>query len=125
MQPTIGGQHLLAELCGASPSKLGDAAGLMHCLQQALRGEGFHVLESALRQFEGEGSGCTAFVLLTESHAAVHTYPEALYAAVDVFSCGNRDAEAVVAALVEFLEATEVSVRNYARHPARHYQHAS
>lgn len=122
MQRKIGGQHLLAELSGASSSKLCDGAGIIQCLEQALRIGGFQILDSALQQFRDDGCGCTAFILLTESHAAVHTYPEAGYAAVDIFSCGSRDAEAVVAALVEFVQATDVSMSRHPRKPVPCYQ---
>ena len=33
----------------------------------------------------------TGFLLLAESHIALHTYPEHGYIAIDIFSCGPSD----------------------------------
>jgi S-adenosylmethionine decarboxylase len=35
--------------------------------------------------------GVTGVVVLAESHMAIHTWPKEKYAAVDLFSCGDRD----------------------------------
>ncbi len=35
-------------------------------------------------------SGLTIVALLAESHISIHTYPEANYIAVDVFTCGEN-----------------------------------
>ena len=76
MKQTVVGQHLLANLSGADPLRLRDGAGVLACLQNALSDEGFRILDSIVHQFLEGGGGCTAFVLLAESHAAVHTCPE-------------------------------------------------
>lgn len=34
--------------------------------------------------------GLTGFVLLAESHIAIHTWPELNYVAIDIFSCGTK-----------------------------------
>lgn len=38
----------------------------------------------------GVTSGATLVVLLKESHISIHTWPELGYAAVDLFTCGDR-----------------------------------
>ncbi len=35
--------------------------------------------------------GITGVAVVSESHIAIHTWPEYGYAAVDVFTCGNSD----------------------------------
>ena len=40
-------------------------------------------------KFPGYNSGVTGVFILSESHAAFHSYPEYRYLAVDIFSCGN------------------------------------
>ena len=42
------------------------------------------------------GEGVTGIVLLAESHASVHTWPEAGLVTLDVFTCGALDARAIV-----------------------------
>ena len=39
---------------------------------------------------EGVKGGVSVLALITESHIAVHTWPEYKYAAVDVFTCGDH-----------------------------------
>lgn len=46
------------------------------------------VLQVAQHRFQPQG--CTVVALLSESHAAVHTYPEEGSYLFDVFTCGTR-----------------------------------
>ncbi len=46
---------------------------------------GAHVLDVKVHNFPG--GGYTAFILLAESHLAIHTWPEKEYASMDIFGC--------------------------------------
>lgn len=37
----------------------------------------------------GEDQGFTAFIMLAESHVAIHTWPEREYVSLDVYMCGS------------------------------------
>ena len=50
-----------------------------------------------------ERRGWSSLVLLYESHAAIHTYPELGQAFVDVFSCKTFNIEQVKDVLLEYL----------------------
>ena len=71
------------------------------------------VLNQVSHKFEPQG--VTALALISESHVAIHTWPEVGYAAADVFSCvGRAYAQEACAYLVKALQAgrhatTEVS----------------
>ena len=41
----------------------------------------------------GDGFGYTAFLLLSESHASIHTWPEHGTATIDIFMCGDCNPE--------------------------------
>ena len=100
------GAHLLVELYGVEPARLRDGPGLMKALLEGLHAAGFSVVrESFAHPFEGGGQGVTGFVLLAQSHAAFHSYPEFGYLALDVYSCGSHDPEAAVTPLVAFVDA--------------------
>jgi len=50
-----------------------------------------------------ERRGWSSLVLLYESHAAIHTYPELGQAFIDVFSCKTFNIEQVKDVLLEYL----------------------
>ena len=55
--------------------------------------------------------GVSGVVIIAESHFTVHAWPEYAYAAVDIFSCGERiDMDRAMAALSAFLGSREVVV---------------
>jgi S-adenosylmethionine decarboxylase len=89
-----GGLHLLADLWVADPAPLRAVATWEAMLPEACRAAGGTVLGARFHQFEPEG--VTGVVLLAESHASLHTWPEAGLLTLDVFSCGALDARAVV-----------------------------
>ncbi|MEK6249132.1 MAG: adenosylmethionine decarboxylase [Planctomycetales bacterium] len=103
------GDHLLADLSGIRPSLLCDPERLLPTLRAALRDNHFHILQEVVHRFEQPGGGFTSVMLLSESHAALHTYPENEYLAVDIFSCGNARSQPVLDALVELLQPSHVN----------------
>jgi S-adenosylmethionine decarboxylase len=85
------GQHLFADLYGVAPERLKDARLLAACLEQAAHRCGLRPIGAPkMHAFAGEG-GVTGVLLLSESHIALHTYPEHGYIALDIFSCGSGD----------------------------------
>ncbi len=111
------GQHLIADMTGLSPVLLRDGDRIMHVLNDALALAGFHSIRSVEHHFLERGAGFTGMVLLEESHAAVHTYPEKEYLALDIFACGSIDPSTVMDALVRELGPTAVDVRTLTRAP--------
>jgi len=49
---------------------------------------GAEIREVAFHKFSPQG--VSGVVVISESHLAIHTWPEFGYAAVDVFTCGDR-----------------------------------
>lgn len=92
------GHHLLLELYDCRPALLDDAEGLSALAVEAVRASGGTVLEVRHRRFEPQG--VTVFVLVAESHLALHTWPERGYVGVDYFTCGTRVDPRVVAAML-------------------------
>jgi S-adenosylmethionine decarboxylase len=56
-------------------------------------------------------------LILAESHLSVHTWPEEDLIAIDLFSCGSIDGEAVISELTRSLRLNAVSVRRLDRGP--------
>lgn len=86
-------------------ARLDDGRFLTEALQLAcLRGNAT-VLQAHAHRFEPQG--VTAFCLLAESHAAVHTYPEEAAYMLDVFTCGDRaDPRLIAESVVDVLGGT-------------------
>ena len=112
------GTHLLADLRGADPALLADAAAIEAMLRAAALAAGARILHGHFHTF-GAGGGVTGVLLLAESHISIHTWPEERFGAVDIFMCGAARPELALAAIrAAFGEASgdlQTDVRTVAR----------
>ena len=53
-------------------------------------------------------SGVSGFVIIAESHIAIHTFPELDYFTMDVFSCRNFDPEGAIKYIEEAFEVKQM-----------------
>ena len=81
------GRHVLAEFYGCSSDILNDTAKIQELMVNAALEAGAEIREVIFHQFSPQG--VSGVVVISESHLAIHTWPEFGYAAVDVFTCGN------------------------------------
>ena len=89
------GRHLLIDFHDVSAGQLDDTELLSRLLAEAARRGGLTPLgPPAVYRFEG--GGLTGYLLLSESHIAVHTYPGLGFAALDIFACGSGDPRAAL-----------------------------
>ncbi|MBS14224.1 MAG: adenosylmethionine decarboxylase [Gemmatimonadetes bacterium] len=89
------GKHILAEIVEVSAEILNDPGHLERRLVEAAKTSGATVVESSFNPFVPHG--VTGFVIIQESHLAVHTWPEHGYAALDVFTCSPSISPADIA----------------------------
>ncbi len=83
------GRHLIAELYGCDVSILRNLEALRTTLLEAAEASGAKVLGEFFKKFP-QGGGVTGILAIAESHLSIHTWPEYGYAAVDLFTCGER-----------------------------------
>ena len=76
---TLIGFHGIADIRGVDQEKLKDPNFLMDNLRDSLIYSSFTILEEKVMKFPGIDSGVTGFFILSESHAAFHSYPEYEY----------------------------------------------
>ncbi|AEV68453.1 adenosylmethionine decarboxylase [Acetivibrio clariflavus] len=81
------GRHILAEIYGCDPSILNNRSLIEKIMVEAALEAGAEVREVAFHKFSPQG--VSGVVVISESHLAIHTWPELGYAAVDVFTCGQ------------------------------------
>jgi S-adenosylmethionine decarboxylase len=110
------GIHLLAELIECNISFLDDTDKIKESMLEAAVAAKATALQSYFHKFVPQG--VSGMVVIAESHLSIHTWPEFGYAAVDVFTCGDRTMphkaiQHLVDALgAKHLEVTEV-MRGY------------
>jgi spermidine synthase len=100
------GRHALADVSGCASTLLNDAAGLEALLRSASAAVGATVIAGYHHDFLPQGA--SAVVLLAESHASVHTWPEWGDAAIDAFTCGDVDPDRLVELVAEALHPSGV-----------------
>ncbi len=82
------GRHILVELYGCPPSALNDVTHIEQSMVKAAREAGATIINTTFHPFSPYGVSGT--VVIQESHLAVHTWPEYGFAAVDLFTCGDK-----------------------------------
>lgn len=86
------GQHLLIDCSGVPRELCLNDRLLMESMAQAATEAGATVVSQIRYRFgDLSPAGCTAIVMLDESHVSVHTYADLGLMALDVFTCGGTD----------------------------------
>ncbi len=86
------GHHYILELSDCDPSIVSDNQKVKTIFYSRAKNAGLTILDQ--RSYEFSPQGFTFYILLAESHASIHVWPEFSYCAVDLFSCnvhGNYD----------------------------------
>ena len=65
---------------------------LLDCMAQSAQEAGATVISQIRYRFGNNSpAGCTAVVMLDESHCSVHTYADLGLLAMDIFTCGDTN----------------------------------
>ena len=109
-------EHYLLELYKCDYEKLNDESFLRCAINKAAKIANAKVLNLVSNRFEPQG--VTAIALLAESHLSIHTWPEAYYSAVDIFTCGqNMKPDIACKYLIKALMAEKHLLRVIDRNP--------
>jgi S-adenosylmethionine decarboxylase len=95
------GLHAILDAHGSVSELLNDSAALCILLRAAVERAGATVLQSHSEQFQPQG--VTVLLLLAESHASMHTYPEHGAYMADIFTCGDVSPEMAAQELAQAL----------------------
>ncbi|MCK4934685.1 MAG: adenosylmethionine decarboxylase [Simkaniaceae bacterium] len=82
------GKHYLASYYDCDHEALINTEALKKCMLDAAASSGASILDTV--DFTFSGDGITMVLLLEESHASIHTYPEYDACFVDLFTCGDK-----------------------------------
>lgn len=102
------GHHLLVSYVDCDKEALVDFENLEKMMKQGALASGATILSSIKHIFPP--TGFTMVILLSESHASIHTYPEYGACFVDFFTCGHScNASKFDQVLVDYLKPQKVS----------------
>jgi len=109
--------HTLLEFHGCDAALLKNADALRPLLLNAVRAGNGTVVTEIFHNFSPHG--VSGVIVISESHVAIHTWPEHAFAAVDIFSCSARlDQQAIENGIREGLKASDVTRRVIHRNPS-------
>lgn len=108
------GEHYLVDLSNCNRELLLDSERAHHLFSRAVRESGLTVVDEGFYKFSPHGFTC--FLLLAESHASLHAWPEYGYCAIDLFTCAiGKDLLPLIQQIREAFGATHFSFRKLDR----------
>ncbi len=94
--------------------RLDDLKHIEKTLKRCVEVAGATLLHIHLHHFTPNG-GVSGVAVLSESHISIHSWPEADYAALDVFMCGDAKPALAIPVLKEAFGAKDVVVKEHLR----------
>tara|TARA_Y100000588_G_scaffold181801_2_gene195572 strand:- start:2784 stop:3167 length:384 start_codon:yes stop_codon:yes gene_type:complete len=107
------GAHVLLDYVGYLSPREDEGDLILALLRESVRVSGVREVHSHVESFDGENSppGFAAVVLIDESHVSAHCYTDRGLLAVDVFTCGDHDPDALADVVHERLFSEVPSLR--------------
>lgn len=107
------GTHLLVELHGCHPELLKQLDFVRDTMISAAHVAKATVIDAVFHEFNP--FGVSGVVVIAESHLTIHTWPEYAYAAVDIFTCGDKirpeEAAEYIAARLECQNPSVIEIK--------------
>jgi S-adenosylmethionine decarboxylase len=112
------------DLAGCEALAALDPEEIVATFTAALERAGANVVTTATHAFPG--AGLTSVLILRESHAVLHTWPETGTVNIDIFSCSSRlKSLEAVAELSRWLGSRQTSIQEITRADGRLAEHPS
>jgi len=108
------GEHFVCDFSDCDPVLLLDSDRARELFTQAVRESGLTIVSEGFYRFSPHGFTC--FLLLAESHASLHAWPEYGYCAIDVFTCNlYLDIDPLVQKLKSMFGCERITIRTVDR----------
>jgi S-adenosylmethionine decarboxylase len=108
------GEHFIFDLSNCNQEILLDGERAYSLFAQAVRESGLTVVDEGFYKFSPHGFTC--FLLLAESHASLHAWPEHGYCAIDIFTCAiGKDMMPLLMRIKDLFGADHFSLRKIDR----------
>jgi S-adenosylmethionine decarboxylase len=82
------GTHIIVELSECNSGILRNVDRVASILVAAAKEANAEILQTAFHHFAPDG--VSGVVVIAESHLSIHTWPEFGYAAMDIYTCGDK-----------------------------------
>lgn len=82
------GKHVLIEYHGCERALIQNVSYVREQMLEAVKASNGTIVTDVFHEFSPHG--LSGVVVISESHVAIHTWPEHDFAAVDIFSCNDR-----------------------------------
>lgn len=122
------GEHVTVDGYDGAPHLLDNRAVVEECLSELCQLLGMHPLAPALvinapdNHLKDPG-GWSGFLVISESHLAVHTFPKRRFLSADVYTCRNgMDSDTIKAFFVSRFELQDVEL-NFIKRGLRYPLH--
>jgi len=108
------GEHYICDLSNCNRDLLLDPERASALFSQAVKESGLTVVDEGFYKFSPHGFTC--FLLLAESHASLHAWPEYGYCAIDLFTCAiGKNLIPLIQEIKSALGADNFSIRKLDR----------
>jgi len=108
------GEHYICDLSNCNRGVLFDPERAYALFSRAVKESGLTVVDEGFYKFSPHGFTC--FLLLAESHASLHAWPEYGYCAIDLFTCAiGKDLIPLIQEIKTVLGADNFSLRKLDR----------
>jgi S-adenosylmethionine decarboxylase len=113
MKKFVAGEHIFVDMYGAQYN----FDVMMDTLIVACEKAGATIIRTDAHIFEerSDGDAFTAYILLSESHCSVHTWPEHSYVGIDFFFCGDAKADDAIQYVTENIPHEIIQVKKHLR----------
>ncbi|HET9236225.1 MAG TPA: adenosylmethionine decarboxylase [Oligoflexus sp.] len=103
------GRHLILDIWYSSFSE-----EIFQKKMDIIVNQNFQVVQSVSHRFSPQGE--TRVYILSESHVAVHTYPEHRYVSVDIYICNSAyDLKSIAQSVIKIFPASDYRERTVQR----------
>ncbi len=108
------GEHYIFDLSNCNREILMDSERSYALFAEAVRDSGLTVVDEGFYKFSPHGFTC--FLLLSESHASLHAWPEYGYCAIDLFTCSiGKDLLPLIHQIMDAFGSNDFSLRKINR----------
>jgi S-adenosylmethionine decarboxylase len=107
------GRHLIIELFSCDSERLNCIPTITAALRGAAEAIGATIVSEAFHQYAPQG--VSGVLLIAESHMSVHTWPEAGYVALDIYTCGDLDPRPAARLIGQSLGAAQCRLQETVR----------